>query len=466
MSLPNTHWGAQAIGGLLASCRSVFFIGVGGVSMCSLAQITLLDGMRVTGSDRTESERLARLRSMGADIYIGHRAEQVENADAVVYTVAIGEENPEYQAAKQAGKPLISRADYLGYLMMRFSTRVGVSGMNGKSTTTAMIAHLLMQTGDPTVFGGADAKELGGNSCRIGQARDQLVFEACEYKDSFLDLNPTLAVILNIGMDHVDYFHSMEQIRQSFLTYARRTGTQGTALVNADDVELMLAMEPFEGKRVTFGVQQEADFQAVGITSDHGRRQFDFCHRGEKLCRISLRQPGDYQVYNALAAASAAYLCGVSPELIASGLATFSGVQRRMEYRGILNGATVYDDYAHHPSAIEATLAGAREMGYERVLCAYQPHTYSRTAGLFEEFSRAFDIADRVYFADIYAARETNESGVSSAQLAKAVGERAVCCGDLQTLAGTLAREVRSGDLLLIMGAGDIENVFDLLNLG
>lgn len=465
MSLPNTHWGAEAIAKMLADCRRVFFIGIGGVSMCSLAQITLSNGMEVGGSDRTDSERLDRLRSMGADIYIGHSAGHVKNADAVVYTVAIGRENPEYAAAELAGKPLISRADYLGYLMMRYSARIGIAGMNGKSTTTAMCAHLLMQEGDPTVFGGADAVELGGNSCRIGKAKDQFVFEACEYKDSFLDLNPTLAVILNIGMDHVDYFHSMEQIRTSFLNFARRTGPNGTVLFNADDAESVRAMEELTAKKLTFGVLEKADFQATDIRSEHGRRSFDFCFHGKKLCRVSLRQPGDYQVYNALAAASAATLCGISPETIADGIATFVGVKRRMEYRGRLNGAAVYDDYAHHPSAIEATLAGAREMGFERILCAYQPHTYSRTAGLFGEFSRAFDLADKVFFADIYAAREVNESGVSSAQLAEAVGERAICCGDLQTLSRTLQSEARPGDLLLIMGAGDIEDIFQILPL-
>lgn len=465
MSLPNTHFGAEAIGRLLRNCRTVFFIGIGGVSMCSLAEITLCDGMRVCGSDRTDSERLQRLRALGARIDIGHCAEHIEGADAVVYTVAIGEENPEYQAARRAGKPLISRADYLGYLMMRYPVRIGIAGMNGKSTTTAMCAQLLMQSGDPTVFCGAESASFGGASCHIGKARDQLVFEACEYKDSFLDFHPTLAVLLNIEMDHVDYFHSMEQIRGSFLRYAERTLPGGTVLVNADDSELMCAIERYGGRTVTFGIRNPGDFQASELRTEQGCRSFCFCYQGEAVCRIRLRQPGEFQVINALAAAGAAYLCGVKPEHIAAGLSGFTGIRRRMEYRGRLGGAAVYDDYAHHPSAIEATLAGAREMGFRRVLCAYQPHTYSRTAGLFREFSHAFDLADRVYFADIYAAREQNESGVSSGQLAEAVGARAVYCGDFQTLSATLQQEVREGDLLLIMGAGDIEELFGLLPL-
>lgn len=471
MSLSNTHWGAEKIGKMLRSCRTVHFIGVGGVSMCSLAEITLRDGMHVTGSDRTDSERLERLRQLGADIGIGHSAAWIQGADAVVYTVAVGEENPEYRAARLSGKPLISRADYLGYLMMRYRTRIGVAGMNGKSTTTAMCAQILMTAGDdhtagdPTVFCGAELTALGGAPCRIGTAREQLVFEACEYMDSFLDFNPTMAVLLNIGMDHVDYFHSMEQIRTSFLRFAQRTGDEGCIIVNADDPEVMRATEPYQGKKYTFGMVQPAEFQAVDVTAEHGCRRFNFCHCGQPVCRIVLRQPGEFQVVNALAAASAAFLCGISPEGIAKGLSAFSGVHRRMEYRGRLNGASVYDDYAHHPSAIASTLAGAKEMGFRRVLCAYQPHTYSRTAGLFAEFSHAFDLCDRVYFADIYAAREKNESGVSSRQLAEAIGQKAIYCGDLQTLAETLCREAKEGDLLLIMGAGDIENVFETLPL-
>ncbi len=464
VALENTHWGSEAIERMLQNCKTVFFIGIGGVSMCSLAQITLADGMCVCGSDRVDGARQQRLREMGATVYVGHDAANIESADIVVYTVAVGEENPEYQAAKAFGKPLISRSDYLGYLMMRYPTRIGISGMNGKSTTTAMCAHLLMKNGDPTVFCGAESTELGG-TCRIGRARDCVVFEACEYMDSFLDFSPTLALILNVEMDHVDYFHSMEQIRTSFRRYAEKAVPNGCAVINADCAETVKAMEGFDGKIVTFGICETADFRATDIRSDKGCRSFSFCRGKEELCRIRLCIPGDFQVMNALAAATVAYLEGLSPERIAAGLSDFTGIKRRMEHKGTLNGATVFNDYAHHPSAIIGTLEGAREMGYSRLLCAYQPHTYSRTAGLFQDFSHAFDAADRVYFTDIYAARETNESGVSSKQLAEAVGCHAQYSGDLKGLADTLLREAREGDLLIVMGAGDIEQVFDMLPL-
>ena len=465
MALQNTHHGFQKLREAISRCKKILFIGVGGVSMCALAEITLMDGLAVCGSDRVESERLERLRKKGAEIFIGHDAAHLDGVDAVVYTVAIGEDNPEYCAAASRGLLLISRSDYLGYLMMRYRHRIGIAGMNGKSTTTALCAHLMKGESIPTVFCGAEAETLGNSTCLIGESREQMVFEACEYMDSFLDFNPTLAVLLNIGMDHVDYFSSMDQIKNSFLRYARRTSADGAVLYNADDSELASAMENFEGEKLTYGVRSDADFTAENISSVRGKRRFHFCYHGEKLCEIALRFPGEFQIYNALAAASAAYLSGVSPVDIEKRIATFVGVHRRMEYKGMLGEAEVYADYSHHPSAIEATFRGVCEMGYERVLCAYQPHTYSRTFGLFDEFVDAFRLADRVYFADIYAARETNESGVSSEQLAQRIGERAVYCGSFQALADRLKQEARAGDLLLIMGAGDIENVYPLLGL-
>ena len=463
MSLPNTHFGAERIHEMLRGCKKLLFIGVGGVSMASLAELTLMDGYEVVGSDRVESARLARLRARGAEIYLGHDAAHTQDVDAAVYTVAIGEENPEYLALLEAGKPLISRADYLGYVMARYQTRIGIAGMNGKSTTTAMCGHILRGAGDPTVFCGAEAESLGGAACLIGREKQQLVFEACEYKDSFLDFSPNVAVILNVGMDHVDYFHSLAQIQDSFRNYAELTLPNGVVIANADDENTMEALRNYDGNLVTFGLGERAQFRATEIRSVAGCRRFAFVKDEKKLCEITLKQCGEYQVYNALAAATAAYMCGVDPEIISAQIATFVGAKRRMEYKGILNGADVYDDYAHHPSAIEVALKGASEMGYRRALCVYQPHTYSRTAGLFDEFASAFDMADHVYFADIYAARETNVSGVTSEKLAKAVGDHATYCGDFETVVECLKRDSREGDVILVMGAGDIDNVFPLL---
>ena len=466
MSVENTHVGAALIAERLKTCRSIFFIGIGGISMSALAELSASNGFLVGGSDRTETEVTRRLCERGIRVYYGHDAAHVADYDAVIYTVAIDAKNPEYLEAQRRGLPLFSRADYLGYLMMSFRTRVGVAGMHGKSTCTAMCTSIFLAAGDPTVLCGAALPALGDSPCRIGEGREHIVFEACEYMDSFLDFNPTLAVVLNMGMDHVDYFHSMEQIRASFLAFAERTGEGGALLYNADDAESKKAFSAFRGEKITFGLDAAADFYAENVSLGGGETAFDFCRAGKVLCRIALRASGRHNLYNALAAASAAILCGIAPETIARGLAEFCGASRRMEHKGTLPcGAVVYDDYGHHPDEIKATLAGARELGFKRVLCAYQPHTYSRTAGLLEEFSSAFAAADYTFFADIYAAREENLWGVTSQTLALRIGERATYCGDFQSVAMAIQDEARDGDLVIVMGAGDIYRLFDLLEL-
>ena len=465
MALENTHYGHARIGEMLKDCHSIFFIGIGGISMSSLAQISLSLGYTVGGSDRSENAQTLHLKEKGIPVFGSHDAKNIEDFDAVVYTVAIGADNPEYLAAKAAGKPLLSRADYLGYLMVSYRHRIGVAGMHGKSSCTAMCAQIFLSATDATVLCGAELPLLGGSTCCIGGEQEHFVFEACEYMDSFLDFNPTLAVVLNMGMDHPDYFKSLEQVHVSFLAYARRTGKGGTVLYNADDAESVLALREFEGCHVTFGIEKEADYSARNISHKNGVTSFEFWGGEECLCNIRLHVFGLHNVYNALAAAAAASLCGISPDLIVKSLGEFVGAKRRMERKGILNGAVVYDDYGHHPVEINATLAGAKEMGYNRILCAYQPHTYSRTAKLFDEFVQAFGSADRVYFADIYAAREQNVFGISSADLAKRIGTAAEYCGSFEQVARALKRDAKEGDLVIVMGAGDIYKVYDLLNL-
>ena len=465
MALENTHYGAEAIGRMLSSCRRLFFIGIGGISMSSLAQMSLLEGYAVGGSDRTENAQTKHLRDLGISVFLGHDASHLKGYDAVIYTVAIGEENAEYRAAVAAGLPIISRADYLGYLMMRYRVRIGVAGMHGKSTCTAMCAHIFLAAGDPTVLCGAELPDLGGSTCRIGKEREHFVFEACEYMDSFLDFSPTLSIVLNVDLDHVDYFKDIEQVRASFLRYAERTGKGGTVLLNADDRESVLALAPFAGRKVSFAIDAEADYQARNVEYRNGGASFDLYSGGLFLCSVSLPVAGRHNVYNALAAAASALLCGIPAKTVAQALESFRGAGRRMEYKGRLCGADVYDDYGHHPVEIKATLSAAETMGYKRILCAYQPHTYSRTAGLWQEFTKAFAAADRLYLVDIYAAREQNIYGVSSGLLAHHVGAKATYCDSFQTLANTLRGEARPGDLVIVMGAGDIFKTFSLLDL-
>ena len=465
MATPNTHYGAERIGAMLQDAKSIFFIGIGGINMSSLAHLTHRAGLRVGGSDRTKSALTERLEREGIEIIYEHKKENVEFYDAVVYTVAISPDNGEYLRAKERGIPCISRADYLGYLMTGYCRRIGISGMHGKSSCTSMCAQTLLTAGaDPTVLSGAELRSMGGAYCLGG--KENFVFEACEYMDSFLDFNPNIAVILNIEMDHVDYFHSMEQIRTSFLKYAQKTGKDGFAVVNGDDDEVAKALSDYEGTVVRFGIENgECDYFAKNASCERGRWSFDLVEHGEMLCRVRLSVVGYHQIYNALATAAVGRLCGLSGEEIARGLAEFSGAKRRMERKGSMQGAEVYDDYGHHPTEIRATLSGARAIPAEggRLFCVYQPHTYSRTAALLDDFTEAFGDADRVLFVDIYAARETDTLGVSSKLLAERVGERASYAGSVANAAEMLRGELREGDAAIIMGAGNIDRIFNEL---
>ena len=465
MATENTHYGAAAIARCLSGCRSVYFIGIGGINMSSLAHITHTRGYRVGGSDRTATALTERLTQEGITIFYTHDASHVEDYDAVVYTVAISPDNPEYVRAIERGIPCISRADYLGYLMMGYRRRIGIAGMHGKSSCTSMCAEVLLAAGgEPTVLSGAELAAMDG-AYHVGRT-ENFVFEACEYMDSFLDFNPTVAVILNIEMDHVDYFKSMEQIRTSFARFAALTGKTGYAVYNGDDSEVLAALSDYAGNRLSFGIAgEDLTYRAGDIRLENGCASFDLIKEKQFLCRVCLSVTGYHHIYNALACAAVCDLCGLSPAEIASGLARFGGAKRRMERKGTLGGAAVYDDYGHHPTEIRTTLQGAKGMVAEggRLFCVYQPHTYSRTAALLDDFVSALSVADRVLMVDIYAARETDTLGVSSALVAERIGEKADCPATFDAAAKQLKREVTPNDTVIIMGAGDVYKVFDCL---
>ena len=468
MSTPNTHYGSEKIERMLDGCKSIFFIGIGGITMSSLAHISHLRGYRTGGSDRTETELTRSLEKCGIEIFYTHDAAHVDNYDAVVYTVAISPENPEYQNAQRRGIPCISRADYLGYVMTGYRNRIVVCGMHGKSTCTSMCALAFMEAGgDPTVVSGAELAAMGG-AYRIG-GEENFIFEACEYMDSFLDFNPTVAVVLNIEMDHVDYFSSMAQIRRSFSNFMSLTGPAGVAVVNADDENVMLASRFFTGRVVTFSTgNPTADYSAANITMKKGRAVFDVLKKGELAAHLELKVPGAHNIYNALAAFAAASECGLDAERVAAGLAGFTGAHRRMELKGSFRGVEVYDDYGHHPTEIMATLGALRGLCGGRLVCVFQSHTYSRTAKLFDGFADALCAADRVIVADIYAARETDTMGVSGEKLAAEIeknGGSAVYGGSFENIAELLKHELREDDTLVVMGAGDIYKLFPLLGL-
>ena len=465
MATPNTHYGAAAIAQMLDGAKHIHFIGVGGVMMSSLALITHRRGYTVSGTDRTRTSVTESLEASGIRVYYEHDAAAAQGADMVVYTVAISPENPEYAYAGVNGIPCVSRADYLGYIMMGYVHRVGIAGMHGKSTCTSMCAQIFVDAGaDPTVLSGATTACLGG-AYRIGGTQN-FIFEACEYMDSFLDFNPSIAVLLNVEMEHVDYFKSMEQIRTSFGKYADLTGESGFAVVNCDDPEVMASVGQYTGGVVTFGIENEyATFRAVNLTYEGGYPAFDILLDGEMFSHVQLSVSGKHNVYNALAAAASAHLCGICAEEIASGLHAFGGAGRRMEYKGRLNGAPVFDDYGHHPTEVAATLQGMGQMGFERIFCVFQPHTYSRTAQLADAFVKAFAAADQVILVDIYAAREKDSRGISSAKLASRMGAHARYIPEFDKIAVVLQGEITERDAVVIMGAGDVYRLFAHLPL-
>jgi UDP-N-acetylmuramate--alanine ligase len=468
MSVANTHFGARRIGELLKDKKSIFFVGVGGINMSSLAHVSLVGGMKVGGSDRVRSHLTERLEREGVEILYSHDEKNLDGYEALVYTVAISEDNPEYVRAMREGIPCISRADYMGYLMMAYSRRIGVSGMHGKSTCTSMCASVLISAdADPTVLSGAELSIMGG-AYRVGEsAKDFFLFEACEYMDSFLDFNPNIAVVLNIEMDHVDYFKSMEHIKRSYRSFASIAGQDGCVVANADDEEVRMALSGISPRVVSFGIECEsADVRAANIECKKGRYSFDIISKGETVCRAELSVSGYHNIYNALATAAVALECGLDGEQIKSGLKAFAGAARRMEYKGECGGVPIYDDYAHHPTEIRATLEGAKRMVEDggRLWCVFQSHTYSRTAALLDGFAESLSIADRVLVCDIYAAREENIYGVSPEKLAALIdGARAVHGFDEP--AEILKRELKNGDVAIIMGAGDVWKVFERLDL-
>ena len=464
MSVSNTHFGAEKIKNMLSDCKSIFFCSIGGINMSSLAHVSLVNGMRVGGSDRTPSALTKKLSSEGAEIFYSHSAENVESYDVLVYTVAIGEDNPEYIRAAERGIPIISRADYMGYLMTDYNNRIGISGMHGKSTATSMCATVLMNSNtDPTVLSGAVLSTMGG-AYRVG-GREQFLFEACEYMDSFLDFNPNIAVVLNIELDHVDYFEGIEHIKRSYLAFADiALKNNGCVIANGDDQNVLDAFKERESV-LYFGIENKnAYLVAENISESGGCYSFDAICNGELLCRVELSVSGYHNVYNALATLLASMRCGISAEKAAEGIRLFGGAARRMELKGRISGARVYDDYGHHPTEVETTLSGAKKMlDGGRLFCVFQSHTYSRTHALFDDFAKALSVADRVIVADIYAARETDTLGVTPEGLAQKI-DNAVAVHGFENIAEVLKNELNEGDIAVVMGAGDIWHIFDHLD--
>lgn len=441
--------------------RRVHFIGICGVSMNALAQALLSRGCTVTGSDRSDGPMAERLRAAGIPVAIGHAAENVHGADAVVRNAAIADSSPDICEARRLGIPVFERPEVLGAIMREHERCVCVAGTHGKSTVSSMLSAITLAAGlDPSIFIGASYAPIGG-TYRLG-ASDVMVAEACEYCDSFLSFWPRIALVLNIEADHLDYFSGIEAIRDSFTRFALRTPKDGLVIYNADDPNCRLALDGIDRECLRFGLSEDADVQARDVTYSRGCARFELVYRGRSLCRIENGVPGDFNLFNALAAAAAAISLGIPPEVCAAALRDFCGAGRRMEYKGELCGARVFDDYAHHPSELRATLRTARTMTEGRIICAFQPHTYTRTRALRADFIDALRLCDLCLIPPIYAARERDDGSISSADLAAGV-PGALAPESLEACARIIRGHVRPGDLVLTVGAGDVTGLWDLL---
>ena len=448
---------------LLQPSKRVHLAGIGGVSMCALAEVLQGMGLVVQGSDMTDSDTVRHLRSLGMEVAIGHSAENLKNCDAVIRTAAIHDGNPEIAGAIARGIPVYERAQAWGGIMRSYRNALCISGTHGKTTTTSMATHIFMAAQkDPTVMIGGTLPLLHGGY-RVGQG-DTIILESCEYCNSFLNFFPTVAVILNVHADHLDFFKDLADIEHSFHRFAELVpeGT-GRVVANLDDAGARAAVAGLDRPLFTYSVRDHsASCYADNVSMFDGCGEFDVMILGQRYAHVTLHVPGSHNVSNALAAAATAYLLGVDGKAVEEGLAAFTGAGRRFEHKGTYHGAEVYDDYAHHPDEVEALLNAARPLPHQRLICAFQPHTYTRTAALFDDFVRVLRMPDKVVLAEIYAAREKNELGISSRDLAAQI-PGAVYCSTLEQVTEELARLAQPGDMIITVGAGDIYRAGEML---
>jgi len=433
----------------LAPGTHVHLVGIGGVSMRPLGLVLKGMGITVTGSDMNSSVSTDELIGKGIEVHIGHRAENIQGAQCIIRTAAAHNDNPEIAAARVAGIPVFERAQAWGVIMRAYENAICISGTHGKTTTTSMVTHILMRANwDPTVMIGGDLPLLHAGH-RVGSG-DTIVLESCEYCDSFLNFFPTMAVVLNVEADHLDYFKDLADVQKSFRAFAGLASK--CVIANGDDAHTVQAMEGINC--ITFGLGEHNRVRAVNMCPDW--RTFDVVCNGKQYCSVHLEVIGRHNAMNALAAAAVAWTLGIDGQTVSDGLATFHGARRRMEFKGELNGAMVFDDYAHHPDELKATIEAVRTMPEcKRMVIAFQPHTYTRTKALFEDFVRELQKPDLVVLAEIYAARERNTVGISSKDLLNRV-PGAVYCETLPEVTEVLRTIARPGDVILTVGAGDI----------
>ena len=438
----------------------VHFIGICGISMSGLAEILLEEGFTISGSDAKQSALTDSLAKKGATIYIGQKASNLSIRPAlVVYTAAIREDNEEFKAAVDAGIPMLSRAELLGQIMDNYEKSIAVAGTHGKTTTTSMISQiLLVAKADPTISVGGILEAIGGN-IRVG-ASEVFITEACEYTNSFLHFHPKYSIITSVEAEHLDFFKDIDDIRRSFHEFAGNTAHDGVLIINGQIAALDQITNNLSCSVTTYGLCENDDFYAKNITyNDHACGTYTLMHKTEDLGTVSLSVPGRHNVSNSLAAIALCLNLGLPLDVIKKGLLQFGGTKRRFEYKGTKNGITVIDDYAHHPTEVAATLTAARNYPHGRIICVFQPHTYSRTKAFLSDFARVLSMADIVVLADIYAAREKNTIGISSKDLLAELqknGQESYYFPSFDEIEKFLSEKCINNDLLITMGAGDV----------
>ena len=450
----------------------IYFIGIGGISMSGLAQILVEEGFKISGSDSKESAMTRALEDKGIKIFYGQKAENISsmgNINAVVYTAAVRPDNPEFVAAKAAGIPMLTRAELLGQIMKEYELPVAVSGTHGKTTTTSMLSKILLEANtDPTLSIGGIFSDIGGN-IRVGKS-EYFVTEACEYTNSFLSFFPKISIISNIDADHLDFFKDLNDIRHSFRKFAELLPDDGSLVINGDIDNVDEITNGLKCSIITYGSSDAFDYYPTDITyDDHGNPSFTAHLPEGKELEIALSVPGIHNVYNALSAIAVAKILNIEDAQIVSALDAFHGTGRRFEYKGEIGGVTIIDDYAHHPTEIKATLTAAQNYPHSKIWCVFQPHTYTRTKALMNEFAEALSLADHVILADIYAAREKDTLGISSRTLRDKIVALGHECNYFPTtenfneIEKFLLQNCTKGDLLITMGAGDVVKIGDEL---
>ncbi|MGN0317189.1 MAG: UDP-N-acetylmuramate--L-alanine ligase [Lachnospira sp.] len=442
----------------------VHFIGIGGISMSGLARILLDKGFAISGSDAKESDLTKELSAAGCRISYPQSAGNItQDIDLIVYTAAIHPDNPEFIAALESGKPMMSRADLLGQIMLNYKNVINVAGTHGKTTTTSMVSEILLASdSDPTITVGGILNSIGGNT-KIGKS-DIFVAEACEYTNSFLSFNPTINIILNVKADHLDFFKDLDDIRHSFKLFTERLPDNGTLIINSDIEDYGYFYSDKNCEVITFGSDPaKSNYSASNITyNESGFPTYTLVKNGVETEVIELSVPGLHNVYNSIAAIIAAEKLSINMDAIKAGLKHYTGTNRRFEKKGVFNGVTVIDDYAHHPDEIRATLNCASRCSHNNIWCVFQPHTYTRTKSLMDDFAEALTLADKVVLAKIYAARETDTLGISSQTLCdkiKALGKECYYLETFEDIEKLLQKNCINGDLLITMGAGDVYKI-------